>query len=205
LRYRWVEKGADMGSQRAALWCRIWIGVGLCCAITGGAWSGEKADDPPKTLLERMERQMLRYRVHFQNASIKFEGGAHGTQLSSPDPGAQPTPIEVCCTNNVKKMRGATAELLSILSELGRCYETAGDTSAVLALMTAKMDLQGLSKLTEAWARAKNDDEIKGAMGAMTRTYLQLRADVDKLTACVAEGGTDSSPVETEQTAGSND
>jgi hypothetical protein len=183
-----------MASQRSAPWSRIWVGLALCFVIGGFAWGAEDDDPAPKTLLERIERQMLRYRVHFQNARIKFEGGVHGTELTGPDPTAKPTPIEVCCTNNVKKMRGATAELFSVFSELGQCYEAAGDTSAVLVLMTAKMDLQGLSKLTEAWVRATEEKEVEGAMGAMTRTYLQIRSGVDKLTDCPAGEGSASNP-----------
>ena len=45
----------------------------------------------------------------------------------------------------------------------------------------------------------------EGAMGAITRTYLALREDLDRLTACPAEAPSAASPQPSERDAGSEE
>ena len=57
-------------------------------------------------------------------------------------------------------------------------------------------------KIRVDYPSATEEKEIEGAMGAMTRTYLQIRAGVDKLTDCPAGEGSASNPA---KSAGPND
>lgn len=132
------------------------------------------AVDPPKTLQQRMERELLRLRVQIQNAKMRLEQGLVGAIDSAGVEEGPVTPMRTCCSVNLRKMRGAVEELAVVFAELEQCQRAADNYGAVSTLGFARNDLQGVARAIRALADAPSQTAAQGALGGMTRVYLGL-------------------------------
>jgi len=161
---------------RAARLCVVLIGLPLCIAAAG--------KEPPKSLAERMEREMLRFRIQLQTAQFRLEQGIVGPFDGETRSEGPATPAQVCCSINLRKMRGAVEEMGAIFGEFASCHEAAGNPTAVAAVRFAQNDLAEYSRGVEALAQAPTDERAKGAAAGLVRAYLALLEDTGKIEAC---------------------
>jgi hypothetical protein len=173
-----------MNSYKRVLQGGLPVVLILVCGLSAGAAAAEENEEPLPTLLELMEQQMLGMRIQISNAEMRIRNKIR--DVNPPEPGTKPTPVKLYCNSNLKKIRAASTELQKIFAELGGCYETEGNSAGLSAVTIADQNRAGLARVVEMWARASSDTDVHGALGALTRAYLQLRDNADKLPACPA-------------------
>jgi hypothetical protein len=142
------------------------------------------ADEPQKTLSERMEREMLRFQVQIQNARMRLEQGLVGVIDEGADPEAEVTPMRACCAVNLQKMRGAVKELGVIFDELERCHREAENHGAVSAVAFARVDLAEFARATGFVAEVPNQNDALAALSGLTRLYFGLLESVEAIEGC---------------------
>lgn len=156
-------------------------GIALLCWIPSAA-TEEKT--PPKTTLERAEREMLRLRTQISNAGFRMEKNLQGVGVGAAGTNESATPARLCCSKNLRKMKSASEELKKIAGKLAACYEENGDQDGAMIVPLVMADLSTVDQTVSAYADAPTKQEAHGAMGALTQAFLQLRDDMDKLAAC---------------------
>jgi hypothetical protein len=143
--------------------------------------------DPPKTLMERVDREMTRLQIQIKNGRIRYQNGVLGVDQEGLDPKRPPTPFTACCTANLKKMKRAVSELTVVFGELGSCYEDAGDaTGSATALQLAEALVQ-LDAKVDALASAAFPRAVDHALANLTSDFIQMRDQVSQLEDCVVE------------------
>jgi hypothetical protein len=183
----WNDAAGETMHNRAA---GIWVAFALCLGlIVGAPGIAAEQDEPAGSLREQVEREMLRYRVQIKNATVRLDQDLVGMDAGAPDPGAPPTPANLCCARNLKKMRGAYAKLTTLFGELEGCYAAEG-AGSLTRLGTAKAELDELARKVEEFALAPGEREVEFAVQRMTIAYLRLRGTVDALEPCPADGTT---------------
>jgi len=156
-------------------------GIALLCWMPSLA---EEKKEPPKSTLERFEREMLRLRTQISNSKARMKNKLRGVGQSAGATSEPATPARLCCSKNLQRMNGASEELKKISGELAACYEKTGNQDGAMILPLVLTDLSTLDRTVAAYADAPTRSEAYGAMGAMTQAFLQLREDADKLEAC---------------------
>ena len=173
-----------MRIRDAGIWLGILLGAGLFGCVP---CSAAEQEDPAVTLIQRAERELLRYRVQIKNASVRLEQGLQGMGTGAPDPNAPATPANLCCAVNLKKMRGAYVTLTKVFDELGGCYAAAEGSGNISQLEFAKAELNELARVVEEFALAPDDDAAAVSLQRLTIAYLRLLETMDRFEPCPAE------------------
>lgn len=171
---------------RAAWLCVVLCGLPLAVALAG--------DEAPKTLTQRMEREMLRLRVQLQNAQFRLEQGILGPFGDETASDLPQTPARSCCAINLRKMRGAVDELGVIFGEFATCHEAAGNAGTTTTVRFALNDLAQIAQGIEALAEAPTDEGAEGAVAGLVRAYVALLRTTEKIEACGPEKQTAPDP-----------
>jgi hypothetical protein len=144
------------------------------------------AEEPPQNLKERMDREVLRFRVQIQNGRMRLEQGLVGTIDQETQPDEPMTPMRSCCAVNLAKMQMAVRELTVVFDELESCQRAAGNDGAIATLGFARNDLGEFSRGLQALADAKTRERAMAAMAGLTRLYFGLEETVGMLGDCPA-------------------
>ena len=160
------------------------IGIVLVSLLACPSIEAAKVADPPKTLLERIDREMVRLRGQIHNGRIRYENGILGVDQGATDPGRPATPFVACCSANLKKIKGAVAELKVIFGELGRCYEDTGNMSGASSVPPLVDSLVLFDRAVDSLAAAPVSQAVDRSLLDATRVYIQIRDGVEQLDDC---------------------
>jgi hypothetical protein len=148
------------------------------------AWPATAADpEPPSTpkLPPTIEAPLNGIRAMITNAEARFNNGIVDMGLRQQD---APFPGRACCSSNLTKIAERAQELDAALTALSACYDAEQVPAMVAGAEFARGDLRNLGTALTSFANARQRSQAQGALGAVTRAYLQLRTSSEALTAC---------------------
>ncbi len=155
--------------------------LGLCLS---GLTAAEPAtvEGPP---IERVRADLVKVRAMLTNAKVKFRNGVvGGISENSPVLAGPPTPGKACCAGNIVRLYKLFKQVDAALSELGRCYEAAGDLGGIDQLDLVRRDLEQLKKGVQLFQTVKNPQQTHQALGGTQRAYLLLTESQKDLPGC---------------------
>ena len=163
--------------SNGAVW-RAALGTLLAVAtLSASPASGSQAvvrDPAPQPL----EAELVKLGKLIANANAKLRTGAVGVGT------IETAPAELCCAANLKRMWVRFEEAEALLDEFGKCYEGKRAHPMVTQVEIAKVDLEGVSRTVDAFAKASTPRDASGALDSVTRAYLHLRRSAAPLEPC---------------------
>lgn len=144
-------------------------------STTPHAGSGAVVRNPAP---EPLEAELVKLGSLIANAAAKLHVGAVGVGT------VETAPAQLCCAANLKRMWVRLEECETILEEFASCYDEERLYPMVTQVEIAKVDLEGISRTADAFAKAATVGDANGALDALTRAYLHFRQSVARLEPC---------------------
>lgn len=171
------------GAVRRTFATILIAGLLLCgSGLFAAEKSAGKDAEEPKTLREKIDREVLRFRMQLINGKMRLNRGIIGMNEIE----GEPTPFRLCCSSNVGIMNGAVDELHRLFDELNACYDRNNISGGRAGVEFARSDLQQFTTGLERMEQTPEKRVAEMFMGGMTRAFLLLFESVEGLTPCEA-------------------
>lgn len=160
------------------------LAAALCLVFAAVSSSAAPAaDEGPRAPLQRLNKELLNIRNNLQNAQMKYRNGVVDSGLE-PDADRPPTPMVICCSSNLKRIKKRIQELREAVADLRACHEQAQDRDALYDLEFFLVDFTQFERGVGLWFKAKEREDVRGIQAALTRAFILMRKSADKLQAC---------------------
>jgi len=150
--------------------------------VAAAAKDAEKGAQEPQTLREKIDREVLRFRMQLTNGKVRLGRGIVG--MGGVEIEGEATPFRLCCSSNLGVMRAAIDELQVLFDELNACYDRESIGGGKAGVEFARSDLKQFAKGLDGMEQAVDKRTAQMFMGGMTRAYLLLFESVEGLTPC---------------------
>lgn len=144
-----------------------------------------KPEEPPKTPIEAMKRDVFGMQGHLQNMKVKIDRPMSGAGAAGP--GA--TPAESCCSGNIEHVNRRVQSMNRSIEALHVHYTERNDAEGRAALEDVRNELNIVARGVAIFKMAGTVEVAEAALAGVIWPFNRLREALDRLEACCPVDG----------------